>query len=114
MSRIPARTERSDLGLVAAALIGAGLVAASLLLLVFVRVGQTRAGYDVHDLRAERTRLAQERAALDVERASLLRPARLATWARTEAGLVPVDAARLMPALARVAPVATADARGEP
>ncbi len=97
MSRIPTRSSHHDLRIIAASLLGAGLLAASLLLLVFVRVGQTRAGYDVHDLRSERARLLQERAALEVERASLLRPARLAQWARSEAGLFPVDPARVVP-----------------
>ena len=122
MSRIPARMERSDLGLVAAAFVGAGLLIGSLSLLVFIRVGQTRAGYQVHDLRAERTRLAQERAALDVERASLLRPTRLATWARSEAGLIPLDPSRVMAAPAPApapapahapAPARAKDAAGE-
>jgi hypothetical protein len=94
MSRI---VERSDTAFVAAAFAGTAIVVASVVLLVFVRVGQTRAGYDVHDLRAERGRLLQERAALEVERASLLRPARLLSWARTEAGLVPLDASRVLP-----------------
>lgn len=103
MSRISTQTqgqprhgERGDLALLAAALAGGALVVAALLLLVFVRVGQTRAGYVVHDLRAERTRLAQERSALEVERASLLRPARLSQWARSEAGLAPVEPVRVV------------------
>lgn len=96
MSRISTQTQRGDLALLSAALAGAALVVASLLLLVFVRVGQTKAGYAVHDLRAERTRLQQERSALEVERASLLRPARLSQWARTEAGLVPVEPVRVV------------------
>ncbi len=89
-------SERGDLALLGAALAGAALVVAGLLLLVFVRVGQTKAGYAVHDLRAERTRLQQERSALEVERASLLRPARLSQWARTEAGLAPVEPVRVV------------------
>lgn len=87
---------RGDLALVGASLAGIALVVAALLLLVAVRVGQTKAGYAVHDLRAESARLAQERAALEVERASLLRPARLSQWARAEAGLAPVDAHRVV------------------
>jgi hypothetical protein len=92
-----------DLALLGASLAGVALVVAALLLLVAVRVGQTKAGYAVHDLRAERTRLSQERAALEVERASLLRPARLSQWARTEAGLVPVEPTRVV-ALGRAEP----------
>jgi hypothetical protein len=88
--------ERGDLALLGASLAGVALVVAALLLLVAVRVGQTKAGYTVHDLRAERTRLSQERAALEVERASLLRPARLSQWARSEAGLVPVEPTRVV------------------
>jgi cell division protein FtsL len=91
-----ARSQQGDLALLGASLAGVALVVAALLLLVAVRVGQTKAGYQVHDLRAERTRLAQERAALEVERASLLRPARLSQWARSEAGLVPVEPTRVV------------------
>lgn len=88
---------RNDLALVLAAALGATLVAASLLVLVGVRVAQVQTGYRVHDLRGELVRLRQERAALDVEKGALLRPARLAQLARTTLDLVPVDAARALP-----------------
>jgi cell division protein FtsL len=89
-------SSRSDLTLVLAAALAATLVAASLLLLVGVRVAQVQTGYRVHDLRSELVRLKQERAALDVEKGSLLRPARLAQLARTQLDLVPVDGARAL------------------
>jgi hypothetical protein len=53
-------------------------------------------GYRVHELESEAVKLKQERAVLDVERASLLRPTRLAELARNSLGLVPVDAAHLL------------------
>ena len=73
------------------------LLAASLLLVVAVRVKQTEAGYRVHDLRSELVRLRQEKSALDAERATLLRPSRLADLGRRTLGLVAVDGARAAP-----------------
>ena len=59
----------------------------------FVRLKslQVEAGYRVHDLRSRLVVLDQQRAALEVERAALARPHRLAQLARTTLGLVPPD-----------------------
>lgn len=108
-----APSTRSDLALVLAAALSATLLAASLLLLVGVRVAQVQTGYRVHDLRTELLRLRHERAALDVEKATLLRPSRLAHLARTSLDLVPVDAARAVPAMTTNAPDAS-NASGAP
>ena len=86
----------SDLALLTASACAAALVVASLLLLVGVRNAQLQVGYRVHDLQAERTRLRQEKSALDVERATLLRPTRLADLARTTLELGPADASRVI------------------
>ncbi len=99
--RAPAAAPRGDLGLVLCALCAAGLVVASLLLLVGVRVAQVQTGYRVHDLQSELLHLKKERASLDVERATLLRPARLAKLSRTTLGLVPVDPSRVVAANGR-------------
>ena len=87
-----------DLRLVLAVATGAGLLAAGLLFVVTVRTGQIQSGYRVHDLRTQLLRLKEERAMLEVERASLLRPARLAELGRTTLQLVPVDGERAVPA----------------
>jgi cell division protein FtsL len=83
--------------LIAAAICSFALVAASLSLLVWVRGEILREGYRTHDLRTELSEARQRAADLKVERAALLRPARLATAARalgleapTPAQLIPV------------------------
>ena len=87
--------ERSDLNRIATAWIAAALIASSLLFLVAVRGEQVRVGYRVHDLRTELVRLKQDRAALEVERASLMRPSRLNEVA-AKLGLVAVDGTRVV------------------
>lgn len=106
----PALSSRNDLALVLTAALAATMLAASLLLLVGVRTAQVQTGYRVHDLRSELIRIRQERASLDVEKAALLRPSRLAELARTQLDLVPVDASRVLgPASSGgLAPVAAA------
>ena len=97
---VPRVNLKSDLGLLGGAFGAFAVVVAALLVLVSVRTAQIRAGYRVHDLESEVLKLKQDRAALDVERATLLRPARLAELSRTTLGLVPVDATRLLAAAA--------------
>ena len=55
------------------------------------------AGYRVHDLRMRLVTLDQQRAALEVERAALARPQRIAHFARTQLGLVHAEAALATP-----------------
>jgi cell division protein FtsL len=88
--------EKSDFATVVTLVTAAAIVVASLLLLVWVRTAQIKVGYRVHDLESEMLKLKQERAALEVERASLLRPARLAELSRTTLGLAPVEATRVV------------------
>jgi hypothetical protein len=94
-AKAPTTSTRSDLALVLAAALAATLLAASLLLLVGVRVAQVQSGYRVHELRSELVRLRQERAALDVEKGALVRPTRLAQLARARLDLVPVSPGRV-------------------
>lgn len=65
----------------------------TLALVGFVRLKsvQVEVGYRVHDLRTRLVVLDQQRAALEVERAALARPHRLAQLARDTLGLVPPD-----------------------
>lgn len=88
------RRVRHDLQLIFSAGLAAALVASSLVFLGGVRVRQVQVGYRVHDLRTELLQLRHERAALDVERSALLRPSRLAEFARGSLQLGPVSAAR--------------------
>jgi cell division protein FtsL len=90
------QVEKSDFATVVTLVSAAAIVVASLLLLVWVRTAQIKVGYRVHELESEMLKLKQERAALEVERASLLRPARLAELSRTTLGLVAVDAAHVI------------------
>ena len=69
---------KSDFASVVAMIVAAAVIVASLLVLVYVRTAQIKVGYRVHDLESAVLKLKQERTALDVERATLLRPARLA------------------------------------
>jgi cell division protein FtsL len=78
--------------LTALALIAVGVaLTTSLVWLVRVRSQAVEAGYRIHALRMQLVQLEQQRAALEVERATLARPTRLAIFARTDLGLVPPD-----------------------
>ncbi len=68
--------------LFAALAAGAALLATSLLAVVYVRGQSIREGYAMHDLRAQLMQQRQAHTELELERAQLLRPARLATIAR--------------------------------
>ena len=91
----PARAKGSDLRLVLVASCAAALVTASLVCLVLVRTATVDTGYRVHDRRAAQARLRDERAALELERATLLRPSRLSAEAG-RLGLAPVRADRVV------------------
>ena len=69
------------------------LITATLVGFVRLKSAQVEAGYRIHDQRSRLVVLEQQRSALDVERAALARPSRLAQIARTTLGLVPADTA---------------------
>jgi hypothetical protein len=82
----------------ALALVVAGaLITGAAVAFVRLKSLQVEAGYRVHDLRMRLVTLDQQRAALEVERASLSRPQRLAHMARTQLGLVHIDATLAAP-----------------
>jgi cell division protein FtsL len=83
----------TDLKKAIALVIATGLVTTAAVAFVRLKSLQVEAGYRVHDLRMRLVALDQQRAALEVERAALARPQRIAHLARTELGLVHVDAA---------------------
>lgn len=91
----PTRGRSSDLRLVLAAASAAALVSASLVGLVLVRTAAVDAGYRVHDRRAAIARLRDERAALELERAMLLRPTRLSAEAE-RLGMGPAQAEQVI------------------
>lgn len=92
-----ARAPRSDLKLLLAAAAAAAIISMSLVGLVLVRTAAVDAGYRVHDRRASLARLRDERAALELERAMLLRPARLVEQGGV-LGMAPVDGAQIVAA----------------
>lgn len=94
-----ARAPRSDLKLLVAAACAAAVVSLSLVGLVLVRTAAVDAGYRVHDRRATLARLRDERAALELELAMLLRPARL-TEQGEKLGMAVVDPLQLVSARA--------------
>jgi len=89
---------RTRLALPLALMVGGALVTATLVGYVSLKSAQVDVGYRVHDLRARLVVLEQQRATLEVERAALARPQRLAHVARTTLGLE-------APALATTAPL---------
>lgn len=78
-----------------AAIIGTASVVASVVLLVWVRMADVQAGYEVYRLQREKVKLRQAQSALEVELASLRRPDRLHELAR-ERGLLPPAAERVL------------------
>jgi len=75
-----------------AAIIAAfALVTVALVGFVRLKSVQVEVGYRVHDLRTRLVVIDQQRAALEVERAALARPHRLAQLAVETLGLVPPD-----------------------
>jgi hypothetical protein len=93
----------TDLKKAIALVVASGLVTTAAVVFVRLKSLQVEAGYRVHDLRMRLVTLDQQRAALEVERAALARPQRIAHLARTELGLVHVDAALAAAPLARAA-----------
>lgn len=87
----------TDLRKAAALVMAATLVTAALVGFVRLKSLQVEAGYRVHDLRMRMVTLEQQRAALDVERAALARPQRVAHFARTVLGLTHADASLATP-----------------
>jgi cell division protein FtsL len=84
------------------------------LFLVWVRVAQVDAGYKIHDLRDEELRLRHDKSALTLERASLMRPERLARIAQTELNLVPPDPTRAVQVVATTSPTPAASLEVKP
>ncbi len=88
------RAKQSDVALVASCVAGTALVVGATAFLVWVRVSQVETGYAIQQLRQDETRLRNEKSALQVEVASLLRPERLAALAKSELDLEAPDATR--------------------
>jgi hypothetical protein len=92
----------------AAAIIAAfSLVTLALVGFVRLKSVQVEVGYRVHDLRTRLVVLDQQRASLEVERAALARPHRLAQLARDTLGLVPPDITTTTSLSSTVAPSRT-------
>lgn len=72
---------------------------AALVWMVRVKSSAVEVGYRIHEQRTRLVQLEQQRAALEVERTSLLRPTRLAAIARADLGLVPPDVSTSLPSL---------------
>lgn len=81
----------SSLSTAVALVIAVSMVTATMMGFVRLKSAQIEAGYRIHDLRTRLVTIEQQRAALDVERAALSRPSRLAQIARVDLGLVPAD-----------------------
>lgn len=94
-------------GVLAAAILGAAMVTATLLWAVESRIGDLRAGYEIHKLQRASVALRRERAELEVEVAMLQRPERLARIAKARLGLVPTPASRVLRLPPLKAPVTT-------
>lgn len=84
-------SERSNLALPAALFAVTIALTAAFVGMVRVKSQATEVGYRIHALRTELIQLEQQRAALEVEKNSLLRPTRLAEIARRDLGLVAPD-----------------------
>ncbi|HEY1099045.1 MAG TPA: hypothetical protein VGF99_08950 [Myxococcota bacterium] len=102
----------SSLSTAVALVIAVSMVTATMLGFVRLKSAQIEAGYRIHDLRTRLVTIEQQRAALDVERAALSRPSRLAQIARVDLGLVPADtssanSARLLPPASTTTTTAT-------
>jgi cell division protein FtsL len=86
------RSAGTDLPKALAFVVAFAVVTAVLVGFVRLKSLQVEAGYRVHDLRMRLVTLDQQRAALEVERAALARPQRIAHFARTQLGLVHAEA----------------------
>lgn len=94
------------------AVLGAALIVASLSFLVAVRAAQMQSGYRMYAASRQKAELLEERSHLQVEVASLRRPARLARVA-AELGLEPVRPDQVVRALSpSAAPAQTAGDEG--
>lgn len=71
------------------AIVGVGLITASLIFLVWVKMVQVQAGYAIHALQTEAMKLRQERSTLEVEVSALKRPERLRRIAVERLGMAP-------------------------
>jgi cell division protein FtsL len=85
----PSSVDDGNVGLAVAVIVGAAVVTASLVFLVHTKSREIEAGYRIHDLRQQLVALEHQRTSLEVERAALARPTRLAQLARTALGLIP-------------------------
>lgn len=95
------RPHGTDLPKAIAFVVAFAVVTAVLVGFVRLKSLQVEAGYRVHDLRMRLVTLDQQRAALEVERAALARPQRIAHFARTQLGLVHAEAAVAAPTPAK-------------
>lgn len=84
-----------DVRALLAAIVGASLVVASLVLLVLVRMSDVQAGYDLYALQKRKVELTQQRNALVLELAALKRPDRLAREG-VKLGLAPARADQVL------------------
>lgn len=85
----PTAAHDDNVGLAVALIVAASIVTGSLIFLVHTKSRQIEAGYRIHDLRQQLVVLEHQRTSLEVERAALARPTRLAQLARTALGLIP-------------------------
>jgi cell division protein FtsL len=85
----PAKIDDGNVGLAVAVIAGAAIVTGSLVFLVHTKSREIEAGYRIHDLRQQLVALEHQRTSLEVERAALARPSRVAQIARTALGLIP-------------------------
>jgi cell division protein FtsL len=102
----PAPREDGGAGMALAIVAATVVLTASLVFLVHTKSRQIEAGYRIHDLRQQLVALEHQRTSLEVERAALARPTRLAQLARTALGLIPprVDTTLAGPAGSSEAP----------
>jgi cell division protein FtsL len=85
----PVKADDGNTALAVVLIAGAALVTGSLVLLVHTKSREIEAGYRIHDLRQQLVTLEHQRTSLEVERAALARPSRVAHIARTALGLIP-------------------------
>lgn len=78
------------------AILGAGLITASLIFFVWVKMAQVQAGYAIHALQTEAMKQRQERSSLEVEVSALRRPERLRQIAVSRLGMAPPKPEQLL------------------
>jgi len=89
VSRAPTASSSSGPVVLAASIVSAACVTASLVFLVWVKMTQVQVGYDIHRQQTDLVKLRQEKSALEVEVSALRRPERLMRLARERLDLAP-------------------------